>query len=49
MSALIAALAQVAELLERVIGTDVLASLAGLAIIVLFLYAEGGHRSRHSH
>lgn len=49
MLAMTAAVANAAEVLQQAIGTDVLASLAGLVVIVLFLYVEGGPRSRPSH
>jgi len=49
MSAVIAAIIHGAEVMQRVVGVDVLASLTALVIVVLFLYVEGGPRSRPSH
>jgi len=46
---IIAAIAQAVDVAQRMIGLDVLVSLAGLAAIILFLYVEGGSRSRPSH
>jgi len=49
MSAMIAAITYVTEGMQRLLGADVLASAVALVIIVLFLYVEGGPRSRPSH
>lgn len=49
MAAFLASLSHAADVVVQAVGMDVLASLAGLAVIVLFLYIEGGHRSRPSH
>jgi hypothetical protein len=49
MVTMLAAMIYAVDALERTVGVDVLVSLGGLAIVVLFLYVEGGSRSRPSH
>ncbi|HTW73048.1 MAG TPA: hypothetical protein VME47_24440 [Acetobacteraceae bacterium] len=49
MATMIAAVMHAVDVVQRTVGVDVLASVAALAIIVLFLYVEGRPRSRHSH
>jgi hypothetical protein len=49
MSSVIGVFSDLMARLIGLVGIDVLASLAGLAIILLFLFVEGGPRSRPSH